>query len=82
VNHTNQQIAPLRAMTASSGMATSAAGTSAAVTAIVRIRMSNHPERPLVPVPGPFVALVAFVTVTTLGGVSLGCFAAVCAPGR
>ena len=28
--------------------------------AIVRIRMSIHPERPLVPVPSPFVAPVAF----------------------
>jgi hypothetical protein len=57
-----------RAMTASSGMATRTAGTSAAVTASVRIRMTIYPERPVVPAPGPSVVLAAFATVTTVGG--------------
>jgi hypothetical protein len=48
-------------------------------------RPDPHEQSPRTAVgsrPGPFVALVAFVTVTTLGSGSLDCFAAVCAPGR
>src|SRR5271170_4438343 len=40
-------------------LAASAAGASAAVTASVRIRMAIHPERLVVPAPGPFSAPVA-----------------------
>jgi hypothetical protein len=83
VNHRNQQIA--------SHLVVSEATVKTHVTRI-RDQRGHHGDRPdpheqsprtaVGSRPGPFVALVAFVTVTTLGSGSLDCFAAVCAPGR